>query len=551
MKSLLWQRSDKAVEIVFQLGYLFSSKTRWDERSRRERYRSLLSALAAENEPWTLPAAAHCLLVPDSDVKREARRAIGQLIASFSPRDLTYVCDRFARAYGWEMGSSWNELGLESIQDIAGNADECGHIAVLGLLSLHRDGYLRHECVRRLARIKDGSELPFLLLRQNDWVLPIANEAHVAIVERITAGHLKHLVRSLHLIRQLSLFRRRDHDDVVRQIIELLLEERHESFLTAIIAGPDKELSRWVFQYALQIEGAHQSRLLMLAIGFHDPFIRLVGSRRISVAYKGRNLRAELDTLATDSFMPVRREALTQLAEHFSDSAVETWKRGLVDASRSIRELARCLLRRLGHSESDIASVYRSCLSNDPNNFSAMEGLAETAEPEDHAYFRERLNHHFPSRRVTAIRGLLKSQQESSLSELVSLLHDTNPRVLREVQNTLSIYPHLVPAQGLVEIALHGDSLETRCTAIRLLANLGKWRSIAPLLTVVARADESTALAAEQKILNWFTPPECNRNFTRPSSQQIDEIEGAVVEHTGQVTDIVLTAISDALRVFG
>lgn len=60
----------------------------------------------------------------------------------------------------------------EQVQSIA--RDEATRTAVLGVLSNHHNGYVREEAVRLLSQVTDGSELPYLLVRQNDWVAPIS-----------------------------------------------------------------------------------------------------------------------------------------------------------------------------------------------------------------------------------------------------------------------------------------------------------------------------------------------------------------------------------------
>src|SRR3990170_3384306 len=56
---------------------------------------------------------------------------------------------------------------------------------VLALLSFHPSGYVREEVVDRLARSSEGWELPYLLLRLNDWVAEVRQRARIAVLDRI------------------------------------------------------------------------------------------------------------------------------------------------------------------------------------------------------------------------------------------------------------------------------------------------------------------------------------------------------------------------------
>jgi hypothetical protein len=46
--------------------------------------------------------------------------------------------------------------------------------AVVGLLACHANGFVRAAALEVLAGTLDGRELPFLALRANDWVEPVA-----------------------------------------------------------------------------------------------------------------------------------------------------------------------------------------------------------------------------------------------------------------------------------------------------------------------------------------------------------------------------------------
>src|SRR5579872_1118675 len=93
--------------------------------------------------------------------------------------------------------------------------------SMLGYASFHRNGYVRHEAIRLLAQIEDGSELPFLLIRQNDWVQPIAGEARTAVESRLTEAYLPNFVKNFALVVRLLGFSRHELAGEVRHVIEL------------------------------------------------------------------------------------------------------------------------------------------------------------------------------------------------------------------------------------------------------------------------------------------------------------------------------------------
>ena len=62
----------------------------------------------------------------------------------------------------------------------------------------------------RLSERFDGKELPFLLIRQNDWVNSIALDAQSAVAERINDAYATRFARCLRLILHLASYQRRD-----------------------------------------------------------------------------------------------------------------------------------------------------------------------------------------------------------------------------------------------------------------------------------------------------------------------------------------------------
>jgi hypothetical protein len=125
---------------------------------------SLLFKLAQTSEPGLLPYLIQFLLAKSTNVRTAAQTAVGSLLAEVSPYDLLHVIDL---SWGeWDAyWSQWRQLSPTSVRDLAINEHCKLEPAVLGIFSFHRNGFVRHEAVRLLTTIEDGTELPFLLNR--------------------------------------------------------------------------------------------------------------------------------------------------------------------------------------------------------------------------------------------------------------------------------------------------------------------------------------------------------------------------------------------------
>jgi hypothetical protein len=61
-----------------------------------------------------------------------------------------------------------------------------------------------------------------------------------------------------------------------------------------------------------------------------------------------------------------------------------------------------------------------------------------------------------------------------------------------------------------------------------LIFEKGKWDGLPWLISAADHSDESVATNAQSFVEAWFSPPLCNRVFTRPSPSEMAAIEAAV-----------------------
>jgi HEAT repeat protein len=98
------------------------------------------------------------------------------------------------------------------------------------------------------------------------------------------------------------------------------------------------------------------------------------------------------------------------------------------------------MLRKVDIDQARVAAMYRTAIANQPELFSALEGLAEVGDLSDALIFRERLNHRLPTRRAAAIRGLARILKEDAIAELVPYLSAESPCVVRAVRKAIGSY---------------------------------------------------------------------------------------------------------------
>lgn len=222
----------------------------------------------------------------------------------------------------------------------------------------------------------------------------------------------------------------------------------------------------------------------------------------------------------------MRSEAYQSEAEGQPHEAVNIWKEALLDSSRSIRELARWQLTKLGMK--DVAPVYRDALARNPNSRPALLGLGETGDESDLPLVRRYLKASLPSRRRAAVRGLARIGGDAITDELVECIRDDSPSIALEVRLRLEEPGIVLNGESLLAIVADDTRLHCRKEAIRLMFSMSKWRSLPWLIRAAGHSDQETAEFASRYVEAWFSPPLCNKVWTKPSSGEKEAIKTAI-----------------------
>jgi HEAT repeat protein len=520
----MWRLSEQVQALVQQLHDLLSS-TSWFGRAKREEcIIALLDQIKGQGEPAAVFSVVRCLFESSQEIRTKASRTIHHLLSLVSPDQLLHLSGVVGWSWGWYISEAWDKLTPKSISTLLVDLDS--QVAVLGLLSFHRSGFVRQETVRLLARETTGDELRYLLVRQNDWVSVVATEAQTAVNKRLVSSYLPHFVRCLPLVVHLLAFRRRDLSPIVRSAVEMLVQPQHDAMLAEVIKASDPIVRRQVVRVALEMTGEHRTRCIHHGLSSTDAIIRLICAIRVGQSFTGPELRQAMILLQRDRFMSVRREGFRIEAESNPGEASSLWQRALLDSHASIRELARYSLGKMGPF--DAAACYRRVIADKGISLTSASGLAECGDETDLSFLRSLLTNPQPRFRRLAIRGIARIVREGAVDDLVRLLRDSSPNVVREAKRQLEEFLGDVPGESLFAIVNEANNEHARRCAVQLIFDKGKWQSLPWLIRIALQADEAVASMARRFIEAWFSPPLCNKVFTKPSAAEKKAIDAAM-----------------------
>jgi HEAT repeat protein len=484
----------------------------------------LLAELAALREPVLLPDILPFLRVDVPEVARAAAQAARQLLMAVPGTDLPWLDERLRSSsiYNRAFPQVWYGLRPEGLDPFE-REGETG-FSLLAIAGSHHSGYVREEAVRRLARIQDGRELPFLLVRLNDWVSQVAQAAQASLSDRLHSGYAPHLAANLPLVLRLrDETRRRPAIELVEAVAALLLRPENRGVLAEGLA-PDRErdIRRACASLLFSPATTPRSEEIERGVDDRDPVIRLRAARRLLALAPGEEKARLLAQIRHDPFMPVRREALEESVRSRPESAVAEMESALFDPHAAIRHTARLFLAREG--DRDFAETYRQALSRTAGKslVATLAGLGETGSKTDTTLVLPFLDHPLGRVRAAAVRALGKLDARGFLPRLVEILQTDAGKPAREAMLILRENVFFMPAERIWAALTTAESARAKRSFLWLVASFSKWESLPYLLAASTWADEEIAQDARFQLDRWFY--RFNRSFTKPSADQLQRI---------------------------
>lgn len=403
--------------------------------------------------------------------------------------------------------------------------------------SLHPSGYTREEAVNLLAGVYDGTELPFLLLRLNDWVPQVRTAALAAVRRRIRAEYAEQFARCFALVDRLRRAERADHAPLLAAIAHLVATPRGQAAMLRVLATGPRRTARAAAAFLIEHPPADPAPLIENGLASADPLIRI----RILQLVTGDV--SALQRLAQDPSPLVRREALRALVHAAPDASREVLERALLDASGIVREVALTALA------IDARAFYRSAIARGatPRKLAAaIAGLGRTGVAEDAGIAAPFLTHPGASVRRAAVKCVMRLAAERFAERIAELLHDSSPAVSAAARTALR--PDPPAASRLWELFLTAPSPHARRNAVHLFTELPKWQSITRLLDVAATGDEELSALAVRYVADW------NRHYGRrqsaPARGEAEAVAAALARAERRLDATIAREIRFALEAF-
>jgi len=525
--------SREIVEQLYRTGSLLNRLLAGNEY-KKEAIRQIVKA----SEPAAIPFLLPVISGGDHELRRLAASGLSELSAALTSSELVQLDleIRESSPYGFTSPGSqpgWYDLKPHELSKLKGLP---GYSTVMGFVSSHPSGYVREAAVQELADIHDGSELPFLLIRLNDWVVNVRDAANVALKHRLRPFYATAFASNLDLVQRLLDWKRADHASFVQSVFKLLQDTDGGKIIIDGLKSTNRSVKRISYRLAWGLAATDVKELLTQALNDNDLVIARLAMRGIRSRLNKNELAECLPMALASHFMAVRREALDIYCQAIPEEAHRRLQSALLDRHSSIRQFVRYSL------------AYRRAIKDSKQSgalFAALGGLGETGTQADGSAIEPFVTHALSSIRKMALRSLAKLCVEKHLDLFTRMLGDSSPGVSRIAKNALLSRIVLVQPDKVWDVLLSAEADYIRRHALAVLAGLRKWDSLGFILRAAGLTKDS--LASEvRRHLEWWVQ-NYNRSFSQPTKAQLQEIHESMSVAKQWLSDRHATAIASIL----
>ncbi len=505
--------------------YLQNKKLFAEANLSKAKLSEALEQAVAHDDITSIYLVTGLCLHPTAEIREKAWAVIDYLLRDVTAKDLIKI-DIVSRNY---------RIIIEPIKLL----DELTiPTNVLGLLSFNPNGFIREKALRQLAKRFNGSELPFILLRANDWVESIHNLAIAALKERLEGDYSRHFTDNLFLIKHLSNLGRYNHEGIQDLIANVLCSPQYEPELLNCLNSERASERQLAFTLLLKIDSPTSAKTTINAgLASKDASIR---QRALKFAIETNNvnlIERPMDSLLTDSAATVRLEALHWLAEKQDCRTI--LEAAFFDCSFAVRLFARYCLK-----EVDAKEIYRLNLQTKNHSLLfTLRGLIEI-EAKLPIELIEPLTRSSSGKVRALAYELLLAQDKIANKEAIVFraLLDQSNHGIKSAHKYLKANADSVAIESLWELFNQELPLAAKRTLISAMADSPPWISLPYLLDAKVKIQakfESAIKAPLDTTLETTldTSVDCAlehwldktvHNFTNPSPSSLNKLHSSL-----------------------
>jgi len=450
--------------------------------------------------------------------KLVAAKALHEMLRILSFDDVIHI-DRQMRqttSMGWFI--NWRVLDINDF--LEPQMDIAERRAVSIFASFNPNGFIREKAVHMM-RDYEGT-LPYIILRQNDWVEQVRKAASEALVYRLQHPSEGEVFAALPFVDKLKRSKRGSHDKSINLFYAALVASENEYDLQKGLASSNVRGRRICVEAILSISSPKIKEAFEHLSSEPDPFLRAMIFRKLS--NHGKRMDEVIEVFLEDKYPMNRMLAFQYLLDVNADSVPEVAEKFLLDKNAMVRKAAQNVIQEQS-PEFDFRVFYLGNLKK--YTVASICSLGERGLPDDTARILEFLGDDRVGVVKAAMNSLMRLNSEKYSAIITEMLDDSRAGIVTNARNL--ILKNSQPNYQRVKEIFDETMLEdTRLKCMDILFTASKWSSIIYILETMLCDDEVIRRKALEAVERWLL--RFNRSFALPSEAQVIDIRKLIQE---------------------
>lgn len=404
-------------------------------------------------------------------------------------------------------GKQWNsvydevkytKLDLESMANLLKFPPDVS-IHLLGVASLNSNGYVREKALRLISGVRISSAIPYVLLRLNDWVLPVRQLAEHILKNTLTADNIDIFIDNAYLVNKLQNVLRVDLKNTRQEIVDYLKDDSLKDKIKNGLKNP--QVKTRLFCYMLLMDRiAFEEDVINSALNDKCFEIRMWLVEAIKILEPDKR-NSIIGKLLEDKSAKVKTAVLRKYEDIVCLMFRERLERLVVDEHASIRDEARFITKKHSFIK-DFPEFYRQQIIDNPVP-GALVGLGETGNKSDFVIVSRFCSYEEPKSRLAAMIAMWYLSKEDAVKHVLDSLDSDVPKIRKTAKQFLKSSKMPVVLFEMKE-KLMSDNLDIQLFALDAIYGYGGWQALEGIMFAITNEQGAVLEKAKKLLDSWL-----------------------------------------------
>ncbi|MDR2898086.1 MAG: HEAT repeat domain-containing protein [Spirochaetaceae bacterium] len=465
-----------------------------------------------EGKLWRIPWVLSVFAENHDESKLAAAKVLSEILETLSFDEIIRVDEQIRSTTSMEWYCDWRKLDIKTFFTPSMNTRE--RRAVIVFASFNLNGFIREQAVCLMQKY-DGT-LPYIILRQNDWVTQVRQAAAEVFSYRLQRVSDGELFSALPFIAKLMRGGRVNHREYTERLFAELAAPKHRAALLKGLESKNSSIRRICINVLFDIHPPKFELVFEQLNHESDPFLRSMIFRKLNTF--GQNLHKVSIAFLQDPYPANRLLAFHYLIDTGANNILAIAESLLLDKNSRVRNSAERVI------QTHIPNFdFRRFYLNNFDDYSAVviSALGEKGESADVSKIADYLKDHRISVVKTAMISLMKLDTKTYSPVITEMLEDSRVGIVKTAMH-LVIKTNCPDYERIRELFNNTIYEHTKLKCMDILFTASKWSSLTYMLSAVSIDTERIRKKSLEAINQWLC--NFNRSYTVPSEKQVTDI---------------------------